>query len=332
MIRLAVFGADGQVCNEIDRRLHGSISLLSADAISVGTPLAAVDASVFVGSRTPDPDEMLQIVSDGKPVLLANDTVFAMEGLDATLDRESSESRIAVMNPDRWLPSRRLISDELKGTKLGPVGLIRSHRWEASGSGGVIDSNGLPPGLLRDLDLVVWLKQALPNLIFATQAGISESSHGPAACDKRGLTLSGHAVFEAISMPSKESDPFCHRLPGPIQVHLGFGDGTMALVGYSGALPDKQGYQSLSVICANGAISADDHSNRQLVFCAGAAQADPSDEGILSVVSLIQQFVDGLSSAHDFEAGVMAWRQVRTLAKHVRRSLDSRQAVSWEEH
>ena len=134
MIRLAVFGADGQVCNEIDRRLHGSISLLSADAISVGTPLAAVDASVFVGSRTPDPDEMLQIVSDGKPVLLANDTVFAMEGLDATLDRESSESRIAVMNPDRWLPSRRLISDELKGTKLGPVGLIRSHRWEASGS------------------------------------------------------------------------------------------------------------------------------------------------------------------------------------------------------
>ena len=27
-----------------------------------------------------------------------------------------------------------------------------------------------------------------------------------------GLTLSVHAVFEAISMPSKGSDPFCHGL------------------------------------------------------------------------------------------------------------------------
>lgn len=297
-MRLAVFGADGQLCNEIDRRLRGSISVISADAISAGTPLAAVDASAFVGSRTPNPDEMQQIVQHGKPVLLANDMVFSMEGLDATLDRESSEPPIVLMNPDRWLPSRRLISDELKGTKFGPVGLIRSHRWEASSSGGVIDSNGLPPALLRDLDLVVWLKQALPNLIFATHAAISESSHGP----------------------------------GAIQVHLGFGDGTMALVGYSDALPDTESYQTLSAICANGAMSADDHSNRQLIFGDGAAQADPSDEGILSLVSLIQQFVDGLSSANGFEAGVMAWRQVRTLAKQVRRSLDSRQAVLWEEH
>ena len=33
-----------------------------------------------------------------------------------------------------------------------------------------------------------------------------------AARGKRDLTLSGHAVFEAISMPSKGSDPFCHGL------------------------------------------------------------------------------------------------------------------------
>ena len=41
---------------------------------------------------------------------------------------------------------------------------------------------------------------------------MSFSTHDLAARGKRGLTLSGHAVFESISMPSKGSDPFCHGL------------------------------------------------------------------------------------------------------------------------
>ena len=38
---------------------------------------------------------------------------------------------------------------------------------------------------------------------------------------KRGLTLSGHAVFEASSMPSKGSDPFYHGMPGVLKWLIG---------------------------------------------------------------------------------------------------------------
>ena len=57
----------------------------------------------------------------------------------------------------------------------------------------------------------------LDRILNADSTTHAETNHPQtslAARGKRGLTLSGPAVLEAISMPSKGSDPFCHGPPG----------------------------------------------------------------------------------------------------------------------
>ena len=113
-----------------------------------------------------------------------------------------------AFNPDRFLPSRQLIRQQLDSGKLGDVGLIRVHRWEPTvgqvfnlpGVGGQVENlpheiNVLPTGLLRDLDLVLWLVGKPPDSIYAVSRSESSDSQ---------------SKF--------------------IQVHLGFPGGAMALI------------------------------------------------------------------------------------------------------
>ena len=308
MVRLAVCGANESLCDEIARRVRGThivgrVSDLSeplTDSLKTcPTLFDTFDAVAYIGPQSPDPAEVDRVINAGKHLLLATDSILSVDGLDALVDRAASAGvRVVVMNPDRGLPSRRLIHDELRGSKVGVPGLTRILRWEAAGANRTLDAASLPAPLVRDLELVLWLTQESPNLVYAVER------HGGEAGDTATST---------------------------IQVHLGFADGGMALVDYADSLPPGDGYQSLSVICSSGALYADDHSNRQLAFRGGPPQATPTDEGLLPLVNLIQQFVDGLSSADATQGGLAQWRQVRRLAGAVRRSLDAGRAVSPEE-
>ncbi len=356
MVRLAVCGAKESLCDEISRRVRGTHIVGQVSDLSESQPLTdrlktcptsfdSFDAVAYVGPLPPDPAELDQAIHAGKHLLLATDTILSLDGLDALVDRAARAGvRVVVMNPDRSLPSRRLIHDELRGPKFGVPGLTRILRWETAGANRPLDASALPAPLVRDLDLVLWLTQQSPNLVYAI------ARHGGEAGDNATTTV-GEANVSANTIsrralapgsdvrPGQEPDASAFRLippenpanPSSIQVHLGFADGGMALVDYADSLPPGDGYQSLSVICSNGAMYADDHSNRQLAFRGGPPQATPTDEGLLSIVNLIQQFVDGLSSADATQHGLAQWRQVRGLAGAVRRSLDVGRAVSPEE-
>ena len=204
-----------------------------------------------------------------------------------------------AFNPDRFLPSRQLIRQQLDSGKLGDVGLIRVHRWEptvghVSNVPGLTrhvenvphEINGLPTGLMRDLDLVLWLVGKLPNSI--------------------------HAVSRSESHDSQSKF---------IQVHLGFPGGAMALIDYSNQLPEGDGYQSLSVIGSTGAAYADDHQNMQLVFRGGNAQAVRAEETGRRHAALIQEFVDGLQAGREVSSAVADWQRVVDLANAVTRSM-----------
>ena len=197
-----------------------------------------------------------------------------------------------AINPDRFLPSRQLIRQQVDSGKLGEVGLVRVHRWEpivghvsdVPGATRHVENvpheiNGLPTGLLRDLDLVLWLVGKSPDSI--------------------------HAVSR-------------FRI---IQVHLGFPGGAMALIDYSNQLPDGDGYQSLSVIGSTGAAYADDHQNMQLVFRGGHAQAVRAEETGRRHAALIQEFVDGLQVGGDVKAIIVEWQSVSDLANAVTQSM-----------
>lgn len=198
------------------------------------------------------------------------------------------------INPDRFLPSRQLIRQQLDSGKLGDVGLVRVHRWEPTKTqveDVPAETFGLPTGLFRDLDLVLWLVGQSPNAIHAVEQSDAANSRGRS-----------------------------------IQVHLGFPSGAMALIDYSNQLPDGDGYQSLSVIASSGAAYADDHQNMQLVFRGGRPQAVRSEEIGRRHSVAVQKQVDSLRAGHDVASAVSEWQNVMQVATSVRVAMRS---VGW---
>jgi predicted dehydrogenase len=246
-----------------------------------------VQAVAWLGPRSPDAGVVERIIQSGKHVLLATETCLAGDDLEELVRRGNSAGiRVVVLNPERMRPSRQLMFDELRGTKFGAAGLIRLHRWQGASRQGP-DSAGVPDLLVHDIDLVLWLKQQTPNVVFAVerQSGVESA--------------------------------------GTIQAHLGFADGGMALIDYTDCLPPGDGYQSLSAICSTGAMYADDHSNGQLSFRGGTAQAVPAEEGILPLVNSIHRFMDETASSAD-------WQLARRVAGAARRSIETGRAVTVE--
>lgn len=214
-----------------------------------------------------------------------------------TINNTGHEPQVVVVNPDRFLPSRQLIRQQLDAGKLGEVGLIRIHRWESVGQvfnlpglAGQVENlphveGNLPTGLLCDLDLVLWLVGKLPDAI--------------------------HAVEQ-----SDASGRF-------VQVHLGFPGGAMALIDFSNRLPVGDGYQSLSVIGSAGAAYADDHQNMQLVFRGGQAQAVRAEETGRRHSAAVQERIESLQAGQDVAASVAEWRNVLKVADDIQQSISS---------
>jgi predicted dehydrogenase len=209
-----------------------------------------------------------------------------------TINTSDGSTREVLLNPDRCLPSRQLIRQQLDAGKLGDVGLVRVHRWEppdADNSGECLE---LPESLVRDLDIVLWLTGQVPNAVHAVESSAAEATPG--------------------------------RF---LQVHLGFPSGAMALLDYSNRLPPGDGYQSLSVIGSAGAAYADDHQNMQLVFRGGRPQAARAEETGRRHADAIQQTIQSLAEPVKLAAHEASSATLRNVAAAVRQSLTSIRSV-----
>jgi predicted dehydrogenase len=202
----------------------------------------------------------------------------------------------AVLNPDRYLPSRQLIHLELAAGKLGEPGLVRIHRWEASADQ-LPSAGDLPGPLLCDLDIALWLHGQPPNLVYASEPP------APSSAEKSG------------------------RL---IQIHLGFPSSRMALIDYASSLPAGDGYTALSVIGSAGAAYADDHQNMQLAFLGGRPQAVRTTEGFGYLRRLADEVNHVVAAGSDFADCAKAWHNVQALAAAIHKSLATREAVPLE--
>lgn len=147
MLRVRLDCAGGEEWRDVARRLRGACLDLSQpadyDAIVL---LSAADGAVE------------RHLDSGKHVLLANEFYLSQERLTAWSARVAGPL-LAVLNRDRFLPSRQLVRQQLD--RLGEPGLVRVHRWSA-----VL----LPPHLLRDLDSVLDLIGRAPNVVWARGA------------------------------------------------------------------------------------------------------------------------------------------------------------------
>src|SRR5581483_32193 len=174
MIRLAVIGEEVVSWREIDSRLRGATTEASLSAELYAEPAAACHAVAYVGALRPDRAEVERLLRAGKHVLLATEpslTWRELESLWATA--RHGFLQLSVVNPDRYLPSRQLIREQL-GQKLGAAGLVRVHPWEARPELRTDSSLGLPGPLIAYLDLVHWLAGGPPSVVYAVEQGGGE--------------------------------------------------------------------------------------------------------------------------------------------------------------
>jgi predicted dehydrogenase len=281
MIRLAMCGTDEPWAHYCVNRLRGAAPASVADCDAV------IAESWPAGLQTAE-----EALLAKRHVLLPAGACGSVQALDRLIGAaQRGGGKFAIANPERYVPSRRLVKEQLDSGKLGEVGLVRIHRWETS-PGQYDDPSQLPLGWPLDLDLALWLAGRQPETVFATG-----------------------------------KDDFFQF----VQIHLGFAGGAMALIDYAPHLPEGVPYRSLSVIGSNGAASADELHNVQLHNQGYLVNATLTDElHPLTIVSLVQEFVTGLNSGGDFAASVDSWRQTLVLAEAVQQSRAMRQAVCME--
>lgn len=122
------------------------------------------DAAMLAGTWQP----VKQLLAARIHLLLVADPCPPGDVIEAFyVAARTSGAQLAVVNPDRYLPSRQLIRNQLGGP-LGEPGLIRLHRWEPAKPD---QSPGLPEPLLRDLDTVLWLAGRRPDRVYAVGQG-----------------------------------------------------------------------------------------------------------------------------------------------------------------
>jgi predicted dehydrogenase len=290
-IRLAV-GAEEAVSSQLAARLRGaSVETRLGDGAT--PPPATCDAAVYLG-LPPGPEVIERLLSRGTHVLVTPRAGLSVDALERLSAARRSGAQLAVANPDRFLPSRQLIRQQLDAGRLGEPGLVRIHRWiplnpESEGTHDAPEV--LPASMTQDVDVALWLMGEAPNVVYALEC-------------------------------AGEDRDSCST-----QLHLGFPGGGMALVDYSNQLPLGDGYQSLSLIGSAGAAYADDHQNMQLLYRGRGPEAVPVDEGGRQFLALVQEFVADLGQGHDLSASVSAWRTVLAVTDAARQSVSSRRAI-----
>ncbi|MCY4112793.1 MAG: Gfo/Idh/MocA family oxidoreductase [Chloroflexi bacterium] len=242
----------------------------------------AIDAVII---QTPTDERASHIeaaVTAGKHVLVSGPL-----GRSASEARETAKAcagaNVVLMagQIDRYRPDVGAVRASMDAGQMGRPGLVRSHRWQPPTDGPTawrLDPNRsggiFIHELTRDIDVAAWLFDAPPNTVFAVARG---------------------------------ADP---DRPDAAVVHLGFPDGGMAVLDVTTGLPEGEGYWSLQLIGADGAVYADDQHNMQLLYAGGSPAARLTSTGDATVLAQLEAFVDaidnGLDPAASIEDAVLA--------------------------
>ena len=175
---------------------------------------------------------------------------------------------------DRHRPDVGAVRASIDAGQMGQLGLVRSHRWQPPPTSWRLDpdrSGGIfIHELTREIDIAAWLFDGPPDTVFAIARG---------------------------------ADP---DRPDAAVVHLGFPDGGMAVLDVTTGLPDGEGYWSLQLIGADGAVYADDQHNMQLLYAGGSPDARLTSTGDAAVRAQLEAFVNAVNNGADASGSVAA--------------------------
>ena len=211
MIRLAICGVEGPNLQSLASRLRGAVV----------DPPGERDAAIVLDHSADAVATAEIFLRSGMSVLISTALCPSLQSLEKfdELYRRGT-GRLAVLNSRRYLPSLRLIKEQIDAGKLGAVGLVRLHHWEPD------DQVSREAALANGLDLVAWMVGAQPECLYAV-------------ADASGSYTQVHLGFAGGAAALID---VCLSRPAPAPIA-----GTI-----------RQDYRSLSVIGSSGAAYADD--------------------------------------------------------------------------
>lgn len=300
MLRMQVFTTDEPAWRDAGRRLRQSTFVAFGDVAMSPQLHADAQAVVLADAAQVEAAFIEKALSAGRHVLVAAEpclTAVDLKKLAAVA--ESHRVRLDVVNPDRFLPSRQTIYQQLGGP-LGSPELVRVHFWQAHDAADSTSPLGLPGPLVGELEQAAWFYGRLPRRVFALEQG---AAAGDSAVGRY------------------------------LQLHLAFEPG-MALIDYNDRLPSRAGepnvgYRSLSVIGSSGSAQVDDQANMQLRFSGGAPRGVSTTEGVRHLAALVDDFATAVTEGRK-SSMVSNWLDVAAVVDAVRRALQTRDAVAME--
>lgn len=299
MLRVAVMGADAADWQVVAARVRHACLERCAGRWNADPAWESAEAVAFIGDAPLDHDSIVSALAGGRHVLLATQSLPPLSELERWFQLAMSHRvRLDVVNPQLARPSRRLIRQQIDNGKLGEVGLVRISR-SVSLRPSVDRGNPaarVATAMLADVDLVMWLIGRAPNTVFAIRRRVETGTAPHGEC---------------------------------LHVHLGFANGSSALIMATAAPPGSDESESLSVIARSGAAYADDHQNRQLLFGSGAATAPRAEEGD-AVALLLDEFAVRVPGPFDPSLELRRWQNLAAVRAAVDQSADLQQALNLE--
>jgi len=206
----------------------------------------------------------------------------------AALAKPTGTNYIMVTWPLRMMPYQQAVRQSLDAGQLGLPGLVRVHHWNST-LGQPADDDSLTRLVVHEVDVVCWLFDAWPALVYATamRTGDLNTSQG-------------------------------------VQIHLGFPGGGMALIDcVNRPTSESPPYFSLSMIGSQGAAYADDHHNINLLLNEQGVSGLAVDQGRLHCRTQLEDFVSAISDGRKMEDSVSDSRRAMAVVAAVEAAASS---------
>ena len=328
MVRLALIGCGRNAAVHLAaaRQVTGATLTAVADLDPERAAQTAQSTGVTVHARTLD--ELLATAADtfdavivntpndshgplaeraaraGKHVLAEKPLALTSEAAAATAATcQQAGVRLMVAQTMRFMAAQREVKQSLDAGELGRPGLLRIHRWmplflggwktwkiDPTRNGGMTVHEGV-----HEIDLALWMFGGIPTQVYATAR----------------TTRAGGL-----------------ELPDYLQMHLGFGDGGMAMIDLAFTMPRGDRYGSLSLIGSLGTAYADDHHNMQLLYRGGRPNAVKTDSDRLAAALQLDEFVRAITDERQPAVTGEDARAALLVAEAVDRSLSAGEAIT----
>jgi predicted dehydrogenase len=297
-VRIAIIGntsSNAQYIAAAKRVRYVEIDFHS-DAARVASSIADdVDAVIFTNGQSPP--RLIQSLIERQKHIMMTTTEWNDESV-CQLSKLARQNE-TVLLPDRvwrFRPDAMTMKEQLDNGKLGAAGLLRIHRWSSN------NANRSSDCLYWDVDLACWLFDSEPNALYAMQRQSTETA-----------------------LPTKTVPP--KTPPQYLQIHLGFPNGGSAVIDHCYGLPAGEEYQSTTLIGSSGAIYADDHRDRQLLFRGDGVRAPKSDDSLVALTAQLQSFVESCRNVGGIEFVDDEVTRVWRVLDQVEESMNKRAAV-----